>query len=322
MLKIRVLIDNDLPPASALEDGIPQSLAAEHGLAFWIEKDGRAIIFDTGKSGAFTENAKKLNLDLAAAEAVIISHGHYDHGGGLRALAEESGYRGPLWTGKGFFDPKWSDDSQKSQVRAAVTHSEVSNSAISHSGITQPAAFQNNTGAQLRYLGLDVDPSFLESRGISVRELEISASGTKAEILPGVFIIGGFPRTHREETIASRFVVDRSGIEADDFSDEVALVIDMPQGLVFLAGCAHPGLMNMLDMVRSGFGKRLYAVFGGSHLVEADEDRINTTGDYLASSGISLIALGHCTGPAAMEKLSQKLQGLSPLYTGAVYTLG
>ncbi|HOJ99437.1 MAG TPA: hypothetical protein PLW34_07750 [Termitinemataceae bacterium] len=64
----------------------------------------------------------------------------------------------------------------------------------------------------------------------------------------------------------------------------------------------------------------LYAVFGGSHLMEAKEERIFATGEYLASSGASLIALGHCTGPEAMEKLRDMLPQVTSLYTGAAYT--
>ncbi len=61
-------------------------LKAEHGLSLFIEWDGRALLFDTGTSGDFVANAKRLEVDLCRAEGTVISHHHYDHGGGLEAL--------------------------------------------------------------------------------------------------------------------------------------------------------------------------------------------------------------------------------------------
>jgi len=279
MLKLRVLIENS-PPQSGL-------LEAEHGLSFWVELDSLSLIFDTGESGSFVANARKLGIELARAQALVVSHGHYDHGGGLRALAEEARYRGPLWTGPGFFDPKWSEESPKP-----------------------------------RFLGLDVDRDFLESHGIEHCVLESSGAGSHREILPGIHIVGGFPRLHPEETIPARFSVERQGRrQADSFSDEICVVIDMAQGLAVLVGCAHPGLMNMLDTVRNIFQKPLCAVFGGSHLVEADEARMLKTIDYLKTCGARELALGHCTGTAASELLARDLPQFQPLCTGAFFNL-
>lgn len=279
MLTIKVLIENN-PPQSGLLD-------AEHGLSFWVEYEGSCLIFDTGKSGAFVANAQKLGLNLAKAQALVVSHGHYDHGGGLSALAEEARYRGPLWTGPGFFDPKWSEESPKP-----------------------------------RFMGLDVDRAFLETHGIEQRVLAISGSGSHREILPGIHIVGGFPRLHPEETIPARFAVEREGRrQADSFSDEICVVIEMAKGLAVLVGCAHPGLMNMLDTVREIFQKPLYAVFGGSHLVEADEARMLKTRDYLKTCGARVLALGHCTGTAATELLARELPQFQPLCTGASFSL-
>jgi len=305
MLTIQVLIENNLSPIACQSEEAqqkgpqpegPRALIAEHGLSFWIEKNGHGLIFDTGKSGAFVGNAKQLGIDLAAAETLVVSHGHYDHGGGLRTLVETAHYRGQLWTGPGFFNPKWSNESPRP-----------------------------------RYLGLDVDKTYLESRGIQCRELETPTPGSIQEILPGIFILGNFIRTHIDETIASRFTVERPrrGLpvaddyhqQADDFADEICIVLDMPQGLVVLLGCAHPGLMNMLDTAQQVFHKNLYAIFGGSHLVEADENRILATRTYLKQSSASLIALGHCTGPNAFAVLRQDLPALEPLYTGAQFHL-
>jgi len=68
MLRITTLIENS--------PGEHHGLATEHGISFCIEKDGHIVIFDTGQSGAFLDNAPKLNINLYGAGHVILSHGH------------------------------------------------------------------------------------------------------------------------------------------------------------------------------------------------------------------------------------------------------
>ena len=60
--------------------------SAEHGLSLYLEACGHKFLFDTGQSGAFSENAGKLGVDLADIDFTVLSHGHYDHGGGLRTF--------------------------------------------------------------------------------------------------------------------------------------------------------------------------------------------------------------------------------------------
>jgi len=90
-LRITVLVDN-----IAREPG----LLAEHGLSLWIEADGRRILFETGQGQALKPNAGRLGIDLERADAVVLSHGHYDHTGGLAELpslgAESAVYLHPL----------------------------------------------------------------------------------------------------------------------------------------------------------------------------------------------------------------------------------
>ena len=63
-------------------------LLAEHGLSLWIEYGNRHILFDTGQSDILVQNAKALNIDLARADAIVLSHGHYDHTGGLSTVLD------------------------------------------------------------------------------------------------------------------------------------------------------------------------------------------------------------------------------------------
>lgn len=75
MLKVHILTDDRVRK---------RELLAEHGLSLWIEKDGKAILFDTGQSSVFSHNAKAMGISLEAADYIVISHGHYDHCGGLQ----------------------------------------------------------------------------------------------------------------------------------------------------------------------------------------------------------------------------------------------
>ena len=68
-----------------------KGMACEHGLSLYIEAAGRRILFDSGQSGLFAENAARLGIDLRKVELAALSHGHYDHGGGLRRFLELNG---------------------------------------------------------------------------------------------------------------------------------------------------------------------------------------------------------------------------------------
>lgn len=74
-MKITTLIENS---------SLSSAFIAEHGLSLYIEANGHKILFDMGQSDAFAENAEKLGIDLAQADLAVLSHGHYDHGGGLK----------------------------------------------------------------------------------------------------------------------------------------------------------------------------------------------------------------------------------------------
>ena len=77
-MRTTILVENSSPS---------DDLIAEHGLAMWIETDAGAILFDTGASDAVIGNASRLGIDLSRAAIIFVSHGHYDHIGGLAAAA-------------------------------------------------------------------------------------------------------------------------------------------------------------------------------------------------------------------------------------------
>jgi 7,8-dihydropterin-6-yl-methyl-4-(beta-D-ribofuranosyl)aminobenzene 5'-phosphate synthase len=97
--KITTVVENHDNKALGME--------GEHGLSLFIEKDGRKILFDTGQTDLLIENAAKLKIDLSSLDGVILSHGHYDHTGGVPALRKEGGYRGEIFASGGFWDKKY-----------------------------------------------------------------------------------------------------------------------------------------------------------------------------------------------------------------------
>ena len=96
-MRITVLVENTACRAD---------VAAEHGLSLYIETGGRRILFDTGQTDAFAENARALGVDLAAVDLAVLSHGHYDHGGGLARFLQLND-RAPVYVHPLAFEPHY-----------------------------------------------------------------------------------------------------------------------------------------------------------------------------------------------------------------------
>jgi 7,8-dihydropterin-6-yl-methyl-4-(beta-D-ribofuranosyl)aminobenzene 5'-phosphate synthase len=87
----------------------------------------------------------------------------------------------------------------------------------------------------------------------------------------------------------------------DRFDDEVLLVVETGKGLVMLVGCSHPGILNMLDSVQQSFNKPVYALLGGTHLVEADSHRTEGSLQVFKNEGIQVLGINHCSGAEAIN---------------------
>lgn len=240
-----------------------RALTAEHGLSFLVETGGRKILFDCGAGKAARKNAEKMHVSVQDADYVVLSHSHYDHACGYPDMVSH-GVHAPLVTGPRFFEEKYAGDGEK-----------------------------------YTYLGCGFGSEFLEKKGIR----HLVCEGV-LPLFEGCYAVGGFERKYAFEKPPARFVRQTAaGMVEDEFPDEVCLVVESAKGLIVIAGCSHPGILNMIAHVRECFGQPVYAVFGGSHLVEADGERISETMRIFGDMGIALAGFNHCTGDAAQERL-------------------
>ena len=255
-VKITTLIENS--------QGEHLGLKIEHGISFFIEADDIKLLFDTGESDSYIYNSKLLNIDLLKTDYVVLSHGHYDHTGGIRPLVKLT-KNFKLLIGKGFFNEKYAE--------------------------------RNNS---YEYIGNDFNEEYLKKNSISYSVIESQIN----KISDSVYIITSFNRTHKDEVINPRFKIKTSsGFIQDDFSDEVMIVIDTPKGLVIVLGCSHPGVKNMIDTAKTLLKKPVYAVIGGTHLVESRGESLQKSINYMIDE-INIIGVSHCTGKEAMSELS------------------
>lgn len=258
--KITTLIENNISKSE-------QELYTEHGLSMYIEADGKNILFDTGQTGNFLKNSRKLNIDINKLDSVILSHGHYDHTGGLETLVDNIKHPIKLTVGDGFFDEKYklTDD-----------------------------------GKALKYIGNSFNKSFIHSRGIHIEYISTDVFYLSENIM----IFTNFNRNSGFETLNEKFFVKRNNIlELDDFKDEIVLALKVEKGLFIILGCSHVGVVNILETIAQRTGMNIYGILGGTHLVDADKNKLKKTIEYFQQKNIQQIGVAHCTGEQACEVL-------------------
>ncbi len=242
------------------------NLEYEHGLAFWIETKNGRLLWDTGQSDMLIRNAEKLNIPLASTTHIALSHGHYDHTGGLPQAFE------------------------------LVPHARV----FGHPDIFIQRYSQNFTRTnKVKPVGFPFERISIEQK---CESLNLYTGMT--EIMPGIFTTGEIPRINGYEDTGGNFFLDMECKKPDALLDDQALYFQSPKGIVVLLGCAHAGIVNTMNHISKLTGqKKMYAVLGGMHLLRASQKRLNATAETLACFDIQVIGPCHCTGRKAMSYL-------------------
>ena len=258
MFRLTVLCENSVGPVSGT--------LGEHGFSVLIEWSDGMLLFDTGQGLTLLHNAQRMNKNLHGLRDVALSHGHYDHAGGLLPLLRSCG-------------PK---------------------RVFGHPAIFHPRYRHKDTGESLS-LGLPYPQEYLEGQGAA-----FDLSDQFREIAPHIFMTGRVPRNTGFETGDQGLYTDTGGSVRDPFDDDQSLVLVTDKGLVVLLGCCHAGLINTLEHLAEKTGRRdVFAVVGGTHLGFCGAQQMEQTVKALKAWKISKLAVSHCTGFSAAVRLKQ-----------------
>lgn len=259
-----------MPTLSVLmENSAADGFACEHGLSFLLESDGTAILFDTGATGAFLNNADRMGCDLGSVTHIVLSHGHYDHTGGLGAAL--------------------------GRIRAQKNDKRIP-PLIAHPGVLACRRRPPDHPSGPKDIGMPEDgraaladwPAIFSKKPVKIRE--------------DIVFLGEIPHA-RPELCALVGEVETGGVFARDMiPDDSAIVYITDEGLVVIAGCSHSGIVNILEHAKAVTGvPKIRSVYGGLHCKDMTCECIAKTRAALEAESLKEVYACHCTGDALAD---------------------
>lgn len=253
-MKINVLMEN-FASKECFESG--------HGLSFFIEGE-KNILLDMGPDGRFIGNAEKMGIDLKSTDFGMLSHGHYDHGGGLSEFIEK-------FPGKNIY----------------ISEFAFGDYCVLKDGLK-------------RYIGIE--------KGIKEKAETILTKGI-TEIDKNIMIFSGVDEKKYFSEANKVLLEEKDGeFFEDSFSHEQYLIIKEDEKTVLFSGCAHLGVVNIVEKAKDILGEYPDYVFSGFHLynpsngVYEDKELIESIGNYIKNTGTKFFTC-HCTGVEAYKIL-------------------
>jgi 7,8-dihydropterin-6-yl-methyl-4-(beta-D-ribofuranosyl)aminobenzene 5'-phosphate synthase len=231
---------------------------AEYGLSTLIETENASVLLDTGQSVSVVHNAGTLGVDLRKVDKIVLSHGHFDHTGGLREVL--------------------------GRMRKKVD-------VVAHPDVWT-AKYDRHEGHPARYIGIPFARIELESLGA-----QFVMSRGPVKLAENIMTTGEVPmRTDYESIDPHLFIKEGEDLKPDKLLDDRSVIVTTPAGLIVVLGCAHRGMINTLYHAQELTGvKKISMVLGGSHLIGAGEERVWQTIAALKELGVGRLGLCHCT---------------------------
>jgi len=238
--------------------------SGEPGLSFMIETEGRKILFDTGFSDLFLQNAEKRGISLLDLDIVVLSHGHLDHSGGLFPLIRH-------------------------MTRATIEGIPVKKPLL----VAHPWCFYPRPKPPLPDTG-----TVLSEQDLS-RFFHVCTTIVPRHLTPNLVFLGEIERNLGFEKVdpGTRKIILPDGTTRDDhIIDDSALAFRTNEGLVVITGCSHAGICNIVEQARSVCNEqRVIDIIGGLHLLKPSPARLKKTGEYLRKLHLKSVHACHCT---------------------------
>jgi len=264
-MRLTVLVDN--------HTFIDRYFLAEPAAAYYLEGDGRRLLFDVGYSDVFLRNALRMGLDLCALDTVILSHGHLDHLGGLPWLMR-------FW-----------------QTQPSAARPPARPQLVAH-----PAALWPKRHPDLGDIGHQLSPAALDEA------LRLRLTAEPLWLSENLVFLGEIPRRFDFEgrTPLGQRITPAGQVEDDPLADDSAVAWRSSEGLVIITGCAHAGICNIVEYARQVCAEeRIRDIIGGLHLLDPPVAQLRGTLDYLRDIRVPRIHAGHCTDLPSRVALAQ-----------------
>ena len=249
---------------------LPFGLIGEHGFAAYVEYENRVFLFDTAQGKGLLNNSRLLKKDLRNIEFLYLSHGHYDHTLGIPDLLS---------------------------IKSPLT-------IYGHPDIFKDRVWMINNNK--KFIGMPFKREFLEGLGAI-----FSLSKEFTQIDKGIYSSGEIIRKTSFEKIDAgmKIIDDNNNLVDDNILDDYSLAINTSKGLVIILGCAHSGIINIINHFVEKTGTNdIYAVLGGTHLGFASDLQIEETIKTIEKYNIKKLGASHCTGLEVAAKLYNKLK--------------
>ncbi len=243
------------------------NLLAEWGLSILIEAYGYQILLDTGLSFSAAYNAITLGIDLSHIDKIVFSHGHFDHTGGLLHILK-----------------------MLSCTVEVIAHPDI-----------WALKYARRPEREEEYIGVPFPKEAAETLGAS-----FNLTREPVWISENIVTSGEIPMTTEYEKIDPMlYVKEESEFKPDPLWDDQALFLKSEKGLVIILGCAHRGIINTIRHAQKLTEvESIYAVIGGTHLISASPQRMDSTIAELLNFGIQKLGVSHCTGLPASAILA------------------